>query len=261
MELIENLDRLNELIKELTSRKVSLAKISKKIGFSENDIIILLEKSGFNNLNEKNLFLKEEHLIILTKAYVKSIKSLYNSSSKNYYNFNDKKQREVRRFFSKFVRKRIVKDKLLTYWNPFSLNHNLDIVLDGKLDNKLIEDYFNSLINACSIHPFYFKSANHSFHELEVNENSLEYDRIFSKFKHFIKIKIYIKNLFNYIRLEIKSILICHHYHIFSSEEDHKNEVVAITRFSHFMIISREALKKINYLKHKIQWNKTLKLS
>tara|TARA_R110002050_G_C8768065_1_gene500176 strand:+ start:39 stop:812 length:774 start_codon:yes stop_codon:yes gene_type:complete len=255
MEIIELIkltesESWHESLADLFATKVSLTKISKKIGFDEKNIISLLESSGFNDLNKTNIYLNDDHLKVLSKAYVKSIKSYYNSSSKNYFNLNCREQKELRKFFSKFIKKGV------NHWGIFRTDDNLNKVLEGRLNNELIENYFDYLVYTISENTFFRPRFNRldSF----ILEEFTEDERIFNKHKHFIKLKVLFKNLFNHIRIEIQSILICHHYYIFSDEDIHKNEVVPVKRFSHFMIIQREALKFIYNLKFQNKWKKTL---
>lgn len=247
---------LNQMFK--FSNKVNFSNFSKKIGISENQIIDLLINSGFDNVNESTIYLNEEHLNIVSKAYIKSVKSYYNSSSKNYFKFDNVKQKEIRIFFSRFI------NKGLSNWNLLRNENTLDDVLGGKLDAELIKYYFDKLVNDIQIEEILKSSFSDFSFIREARYTKIkdsEDERIFNKHKHFINFKIKSKNLFNDIRSELQSILICCHYYIFSDEEDHRGEVNAKTRFSRFMIIPREALKIIYHLKFRKKWKKTLAYS
>ncbi len=249
---------INELLNfEKKQRKLRLSKVSKKIGLSGKEIINYLESNGFDDLNSPIVYLYDKHIDVLSKAYVKSIKSFYNSVSKRYSNLSPKKQKELKSFFSMFARKGF------SFLNIYRYETALEKALEGRLNNTLILNHFYDLI----LEVEYESSFGNSFlsiRSVEVVESPLcynEYEKIFNKYKHFIKLKIPIRNSFNDIRSELQSILIYNHYYIFSDDEDNNGEVNYRTRFSRFIDKQREALKIIYYLKLQDTWTKTLKYS
>lgn len=237
------------------SGTVSINRLSKRIGFSEADIISLLESSGFENFTYSDL--KQSHLDIISKAYVKSIKAFYNTVSNKYFNLNNKKQRELKIFFSKFSKNS--NDNI--FWSFYKKDNVFEVAIGGELDVKLIEEHFDDIVLELKSNGLFSRFNKYLDRPFVLNtklEDS-DFERIFNKYKHKIKLKIRIVNLFNDIRSKLCFIMICNNYHIFNDDEDNNIEANTRISFSRYILITKEALKIITNLKQQPEWKPILK--
>lgn len=250
----EKIKTWSEILSEMMTRKVKISRLSKKIGFSKEEIFDLLKNAGYEVHFSKDFLLEEKHLKIISKAYVNSIKAYYHTSSIKYHKLNFKEQKELRKFFSRFINRHLI------FRNIFSRENTLDKVLGGKLDTTLIEYHFETIISNLSETGFYIRSSLGFYDSSLVVEIENEDEKIFIKHGYKIKVKIFIKHLFNCLVKEIRTILICHHYHIFQGEEDKREQKQKRVCFSLYKNTVKEALN-INNIKLFHSWKKTLKFS
>lgn len=236
-------------------KNISLFRIAQKLGLSEEDILTLLEDAGFDTKNSSLAFLNEHHLEVLSRSYIKSIKSYYSKVSKNHYELDFEEQNNLKLFFSKFIQEEINFSFLkFSFTQGYEINHKspLDRVFVEKLDDNLIKNFFHELIfqHECN----------------EYSENLLGFvdilyvEKIFHKIKHRFKIKLNSQYEFSDIRSRLYSILICCHYYIFSDDEDHIGKATPKESLSDLKHKIGEALNEIIYLKFSPQW-KILKAS
>lgn len=77
-----DLDRKLNIDLNITGR-VSLTAVSKRLGIPENIIIALLNEAGYDVKHHPFTKLGDEHLQVLSQAYLKAVKSHYNVVIKN----------------------------------------------------------------------------------------------------------------------------------------------------------------------------------
>ncbi|CAL65876.1 hypothetical protein [Christiangramia forsetii] len=217
-------------IKFATGR-VSLLGISTILGIEQEGVINLLRNAGFDIYNIPFTKLNDAHLGVLSKAYVKAVKSYYSRTSKNLKYLSQDEIEDSRIFFSKFIKR-----STFFYFDP----DPKDQVFKKKLDERLIIDFFFELIDKIELRE--------SISELN---NLVDYnftDDVFSRIRYRIKIDVKLKYILKDLRSSIHSILVCFHYHIFSDDEDNTIEANR-SRFSGKDFFTGEALKLFKFLK------------
>lgn len=225
---------------------IYLHDLSRRLGISSENIIELLEGYGFEISDFSTNYLNSEHLDVILKAYVNSLKALYKSHSKSYKNGKLNDENGWRNFFSKFIRPEFS-------FSLLSFEDTLEMVFREKLDDILIEDYFWTVLDTSRLIDY-----NIVYTEAEDVE---KYKSIYNKYRYKLKLSVRRNSKIKDFRSQIKSILISSHYYIFSSEDEDSNESTISKYFSRIDIYTREALNFINNLKFHKKWIITYKTS
>jgi hypothetical protein len=211
---------------------IYLHDLSKRLGFSSDNIIELLQDYGFKISKSPTNYLEAEHLDIILKAYVVSVKSIYKSHSKSYKNGKLNEECGWRKFFSNFLRSEF-------RFSNLSNEDTLEMVFRVKLDDELIADYFWTVLGTSRLSDY-----NH-LHENESVQN---------KYRYKIKLLVRRNSTIKDFRSQIKLILISSHYYIFSSEDEDSNGSINKYYFSRIINLTREALNFSYKLKLHKKW-------
>lgn len=226
---------------KFASGRVTLLAVAKILGIVEQDIVTLLRNAGYDVHNIPFTKLNDGHLEVLSKAYVKGVKSYYNATSKNLKNLSKDEIEDSRNFFSRFIKR-----SMFFYFDA----DPKDQVFKKKLDDHLIIDFFFELIE-----------------KIELRESILGVNRlfdhnfpedVFNRVRYRIKIDVKSKFILKDIRSSIHSILVCFHYYIFSDDEDNTIEARNCLRFSGKDFFAGEALKLVEFLKFSPKWKTTI---
>lgn len=217
---------------EFASGRVSLLGVAKVLGIKEEGIVALLRNAGYDVYNIPFTKLNDGHLEVLSKAYVKAIKSYYNTTAKNLKNLPKDEIVNSRSFFSRFIKR-----GMFFYFDP----NFEDQVFKKKLDDHLIIDFFFELIDKIELR----ESISELNHLINYNFS----DDVFNRVKYRIKIDVKSKFILKDLRSSIHSILVCFHYYIFSDDEENTIEARNNLRFSGKEFFAGEALKLIEFLK------------
>ena len=223
---------------------IYLHDLSRRLGISSENIIELLEGYGFEISDFPANYLNSEHLDVILKAYVNSVKSLYKSHSKNYKNGKLNDENGWRNFFSKFIRPEFS-------FSLLSIEDTLEMVFREKLDDELIVDYFWTVLSTSRL----------SDYNIVYTDDVEKHKSIYNKYRYKIKLLVRRNSIIKDFRSQIKSILISSHYYIFSSEDEDSNESTNSKYFSRINSFTREALNFINNLKFHKKWKITYKTS
>jgi len=225
---------------------IYLHELSLRLGISSDDIISLLKGYKFEVSDLPTNYLNSEHLDVIQKAYVNSVKSLYKSQSKSFKNGKLDDENGWRSFFSKFIRPEF-------NFSDMSFENTLEMVFREKLDDELIIDYFWTLLGSSRFPSYDIVNAE--------NIDVEKHKSIYNKYRYKIKLLVRKSSVFKDFRSQIKSILISSHYYIFSSEDEDSNRSTLDAYFSRINNFTREALNFINYLKFHKKWIITYKTS
>ncbi|WP_417559076.1 MULTISPECIES: hypothetical protein [Flavobacteriaceae] len=218
---------------------IYLHDLSRRLGVPSETIIQLLEGYGFNIDTLPTNYLNSEHLDIILKAYVNSVKSAYKNQSKSFKNGQLNDEGGWRNFFSKFIRPEFS-------FSQMSFEDTIKMVFREKLDDDLIIDYFWTVLSTSRL-----SNYNIAYGEVVDVEN---HKSIYSKYRYKIKLLVRKNSQIKDFRSQIKSILISSHYYIFSSEDEDSNESTSHQYFSRINNLIREALNFINNLKFHKKW-------
>lgn len=217
---------------KFASGRVTLFAVAKIFGIIEEDIVNLLRNAGYDVHNIPFTKLNDGHLEVLSKAYVKAVKSYYNSTSKNLKNLSKDDIEDSRIFFSRFIKR-----SMFFYFEA----DPKDQVFKKKLDDHLIIDFFFELIDKIE-----FRESITGVNNLFDHNFS---EDVFNRVRYRIKIDVKSKFILKDLRSSIHSILVCFHYYIFSDDEDNTIEASNRTRFSGKDFFAGEALKLFKFLK------------
>jgi hypothetical protein len=164
------------------TRRVRLGRLAKTMNVNAEVLITLLEQSGYKLLrNKSNIFLDEKHLEIIFRAYLKSVRSLFNNFRKTP-PLSRRKKSASYNFLSSFIS------------NPE--NYTEESISSAELNESLIEEYFYKIVDIADC-------------------------KFGSKFsRSYISIKIKVTKTFNELRKKTISTFIKYHYYSFSIDED-----------------------------------------
>lgn len=228
---------------------ISLNAVIEKFKFSREAVILILRHAGFEISDSPNTYLNENHLEILSRNYIESVKSHFNNISKNFYSYSKKEQEEYKVFYSKFIQQ--------SFW---SNNRHIEIpstekLINSKLNGNKIKDYFYSKIKEIEVAEiiehfgYIFKDIDsyNSFGFYSAEESDTNFDSIIKNIGYRLKLKV--KKKLTLSKEIFSTILINSHYHIFTDDEEHNGEAISKNSFSITKYTNREALKIIHFLK------------
>jgi len=169
---------------------VTVFKLAERLKVNTKILSNILERAGYVLPGTKSNFkLNEKHLKIIATSYSNSVKTLFEKTRKNSHTTSSRKKNALFNFFKLFITDSIAYDE--------------DTIYSGKLDFKLIEDFFFSIV----------ASLNHVFLG-NISKNWL------------VPLKFRIIKNFIGIHKKIISTFINYHYNNFSSDEDPKSSKI-----------------------------------
>ncbi|MBA4240991.1 MAG: hypothetical protein C0448_09705 [Sphingobacteriaceae bacterium] len=173
-----------------------LYQIEERLGMTRFEIISILEEAGYSIPNKANYTLTFDQLSIISKAYEKSLKLLFKKYKKQTQNYDFNSIEENANYFRAFI-----EDS--EWFNSYE-------IFNQELSSKLIENWvFNRVFATYSEELF---------------------DNSFSRLVR--KLKFQLQKLYRDLRIQISSIILSHHYHVFPSEEDSSEKINSALSFS-----------------------------
>lgn len=220
---------LSEALVVSPKTSTKLYQIEDRLGMSRYEIISILEEAGYSIPNKANYTLSFDQLSIISKAYEKSLKLLFKKHKKQVQSYDFDSLEDNANFFRAFIED--------------SYRFNDYELFNQELSSKLIENWVFNRVFA------------------EYSEDL--FDKSFSRLVR--KLKFQLQKLYRDLRIQISSIILSHHYHVFPSEEDNSEKINATLSFSDALFnwmrkakIDFNLIKAFNYEKHR-KFNTTYK--
>ncbi|MES2838419.1 MAG: hypothetical protein V4667_12905 [Bacteroidota bacterium] len=230
------------VFEHINKKIIRLNQLSKKIGWSREAIIQILNEAGFNlPTNKPDIFLNSNHIEVLASHYVAAVKKFQSKKAEKSFMLSSNELLRARHFLRQFISKEVFekesRESFLGDLNIDESDYGQKILLSSlkfffsepdelrlNLDDNLIKAYFHSIAyGGISLDGVKFRSI-------------------------FKQIQAKIKRVLNDVRKKIFLLIFSNQYYIFANDEEHMREVILNNSFSIMLKKHREVLNDLIYL-------------